>query len=253
MVHVSEDKTDLRLSSSTCKDRFCVPCQTARAATFVRNVSERVSPKNCRFITLTLRASNTPLKDQLDRLFRSFLVFRRRNSFKTHCKGGAAFCEVKIGKKSGLWHPHLHILVEGLWWHQKDISKEWHAVTGDSTIVDIRAIGDSEGITHYVTKYVTKPADADVFEHADKLDELMCAIGGRRLATTFGTWRGLRLDADAPDATQWRPGCTVTHLRAEARQGNEDCIRILEAAARKWPLFGSMFAIPPPEDPILML
>lgn len=248
MLQMSKDGSDLRMVCTRCKDRFCVACGAERSAGFAERVAQHIAGRVTRFVTLTLRASNTPLADQIDRLYRSFAALRRRAGCSAAFTGGAAFLECKIGEGSGLWHPHLHILTEGCYMDCRDLSREWHKVTGDSSIVKIKKVSDNAQRASYVTKYVTKPADASVFNVQPMLDEFMIAIAGRRLAMTYGTWRGLKLDGDPPEDVQWITVGTPAQLIADANAGSTDAIRMLEAAQRKWPLFAEQWKIPPPDD-----
>lgn len=245
-LQVNQDGTELRWVCDRCKDRMCVVCCGERSAAFAERLAQHIAGKWTRFITLTLRHSNTPLAAQLDRLYRSFVALRRRKDLGATFRGGAAFLEVKLSRDNGQWHPHLHIIAEGCFVDQKALSFAWHEVTGDSSIVDVRKVSDAGDISRYVCKYVTKPADATIFADAARLDEFICSIGGRRLCLTFGTWRGFKLDADPVDAANWITLGSVETLRGRADEGDPDAIRYLEACARKWPLFGTLFATPPP-------
>lgn len=246
MIQKSADGTELRMVCTRCKDRFCIACGAERSAGFAERVAQHLAGRVTRFVTLTLRASNTPLVDQLDRLYRSFSALRRRAGLKGVFTGGACFLECKIGEGSGMWHPHLHIITEGKYIDCRELSREWHKVTGDSSIVKIKAVPDNSARAAYVTKYVTKPADNSVFAVQAMLDEFICAIGGRRLAMTYGTWRGLKLDGDAPTDEKWITMGSVETVRGRAMSGDVDAIRCMEACTRKWPLFGELFALPPP-------
>jgi hypothetical protein len=208
-------------------------------------LQDHVSVRNCRFYTFTLRHSDTPLSAQIDRLYRSFAVLRRRKDFLAHCRGGAAFFEAKISEKSGLWHPHLHVIIEGVWWDQRELARAWHSVTGDSTVVDVRAVGDTDGTCRYVTKYVTKPAHDSVYRDPDKFDELVSALAGRRLATTFGTWRGFKLNETPDDPGEWVPLMPLHDVASLARRGDEQALRLMTCAARKWPLLAIAYGWPP--------
>lgn len=155
--------------------------------------------------------------------------------------------ELKVGEKDGLWHVHLHILIEATFWEQREISLEWHGVTGDSSIIHITKINNSEHASRYVTKYVTKPADQSVFNNPNKLDELIIGLRGRKLIMPFGSWRSMKL-SERPTATDdWKPIQSVEVLRSNARSGDVTAIHWMEAAARKWPLFRSLFAVSVPE------
>lgn len=247
-LQVNDDGTELRWVCDRCKDRMCVVCCGERSAAFAERMAQHIAGRVTRFITLTLRHSNTPLAAQLDRLYRSFAALRRRKDFRPVFAGGAAFCEVKLSKDNSQWHPHLHIVTEGQYVEQKALSRAWHEVTGDSSIVDIRRVNEAGDVSRYVCKYVTKPADATIFAVTDRLDEFICAIGGRRLCLTFGSWRGFKLDADPENAAKWITLGTVETLRGRAMEGDVDAIRYMEACSRKWPLFGALFALPPPHD-----
>lgn len=217
-----------------------------RAAAVAAALAAHLKERKTRFVTLTQRASDTPLPDQLDKLYRDFSTLRRRQWWKAHVTGGGAFLEVKLGASSGLWHAHLHILVEGDYLSQKELSAEWYAVTGASYIVDVRAVPDAVHRARYVTKYVTKPADSSVFADPAKLAIFVGAMKGRRLCFTFGSWRGLQLDPDEPSADQWRSIAPLCQLFSDARSGDEHAVRWTAALLRKYPNLAAAFGRPPP-------
>lgn len=202
-LEVRDDGKAARLRCEKCRDRCCVPCGGDRAATIVENLVQHTEGKDMRLLTFGLRHSRTPLTNQIDRLYRSFAELRRRVDWLARVKGGAAFLEVKLSATDGLWHPHLHVLLEGAYFDQKLLSRMWHEVTGDSSIVHITRISDLGHAAKYVTKYVTKPLDASVFASDATLDEAMIAMRGRRLCLTFGTWRGFRLTDVEDDGHVW--------------------------------------------------
>ena len=44
-------------------------------------------------------------------------------------------------KKTGEWHPHVHMFaLLDTWIDQEHLSETWHEITGDSFIVDIRRV-----------------------------------------------------------------------------------------------------------------
>lgn len=244
-LYKSADGTDIAIRSNKCHDRWCLACQRERAATITQALLQVMSARTCRFATLTLRHSRTSLADQIDRLYRSFVALRRRKWWGQHVTGGGYFLEIKTGR-DGLWHPHLHLILEGRYLPQRELSTEWHAVTGDSSITDVRQIHEDAEAAGYVTKYVTKPASSDVYSHPDRLDEMICALRGRRVCGTFGTWRGISLEPDSLADVEWIPVGSLDTLRSRAREGDAEAIRWMEAAARKWPLFASLFTSTPP-------
>jgi hypothetical protein len=47
---------------------------------------------------------------------------------------------------------------------KEDLSAAWHKATGDSMIVDIRAIASGKDVVHYVCKYITKGTSPQVWQ-----------------------------------------------------------------------------------------
>lgn len=224
-----------RLTANCCHDRFCVACGRTKSAVIVAATKGLIGRQTTRFLTLTLRASNTPLVDQLNRLTRDFTVLRRRAFWRDHVTGGAAFLEVKVGATSGRWHPHLHVLVTGDFISQKRLSEEWYAVTGDSFIVDVRECSDPDGRARYVAKYVTKPADSSVFKDPKLLDEFLVSMKGRRLCNTFGAWRGTPLDPSAPEDGEWKTAGSLETVMTRASGGCPVSLRLLLNLSQRYP------------------
>lgn len=179
-----------------CRDRLCSTCSHHRAGQVkARAMAATQHADHLRFITLTLAHSDTPLIDQVKRLYECFQRLRRRPEWKKHVRGGMAVLEVKISEKDGLWHPHLHVLADGIYWHQGEISRVWHDVTGDTRVVDIRAVYSRKNAAGYVAKYGAKPPELEKWPLA-KIAEYAAAIHRRRMVLTFGTLHGHKVDGD---------------------------------------------------------
>jgi hypothetical protein len=232
-VEVSKDGKDFRLTANYCHDRWCLPCGKARSAEICSVLSDLTDKKTVRFVTLTLRHSDTALKAQIDRLYDAFAKLRRRDFWKKHVKGGACFLELKVSRSGRQWHPHLHILVETPWLPQKDLSRAWHEITGDSYIVDVRPIRSRGELLAYVTKYASKPMDASVYNNRPKLLEAIQALKGRRLCLTFGTWRGVELRCPPAAAGDWLVVGSYADLLFAAANQDASAIRILESLQRR--------------------
>lgn len=227
VVQHPKNQHDYRVMSNFCNDRFCVPCARARGALVAENLLTAVGDKPIRMITLTLKTDPTcPLRTSLDRLYFSFAKLRRTAFWQSHVTGGAALLEVAYSARSPRWHPHLHILAHGRFIPQSDLSAAWQQATGNSFIVDIRSIPDTETVVRYVTKYVSKPMHASVHRSHDLLCELIVAVRARRLCLTFGTWRGLQLLQSGP-LTDWVYIGTFAEVRKRAADGNCDAQKII--------------------------
>ena len=186
-VYYSEDTKKYSVRAEYCHSRHCQPCMKAKANLLAANLRARlaVNPKGrYRFITLTLRHNTAPLPNQVKRLYSSFTKLRASKLWKSTQRGGVAVLEVKYNAASDRWHPHLHVIAEGDFLKQTDLSRAWHKATGDSQVVDIRALNSGQDAAHYVSKYVSKGTNNDVWNNATRAQEWVHAMHGVRTAAT---------------------------------------------------------------------
>jgi hypothetical protein len=189
----NDDPTRLRMRCTCCHDRLCQPCAATRAFRIRDAMMGMIHGKRCRFITLTLCGKKSDkLTDLVDRLYKSFRALRLHPTWANAVDGGAAFLEIKRSSKADRWHPHFHIIAEGRFLPQADLSDAWRSITKDSYVVDVRDARD-EAVSHYVAKYASKPLNSSFANNPSHLDEAMEALKGRRLCTCFGSWYGTPL------------------------------------------------------------
>ncbi len=226
-VQVSRDDPNrFRITCARCHDRFCLPCANEKARVAAARLHAKIQGTPHRFLTLTLHTDTDSLADSLSRLLKSFRKLRQRAFWKRHVKGGIAIVEVTYNHDRKRWHPHLHVVVAGRYMAKADIGKEWYAVTGDSWIVDIRLIRDDNTASKYLAKYATKGYNASVTKTFETLTTALVAMRGRRLLITFGTWRGFRI-TDPESDESWLPVASLTRLRAQATDGDQEALWIL--------------------------
>lgn len=238
---------DYVLAGDYCRDRFCVPCSKVRGRTITANVLSRLGGKPCRFLTLTLRSTTETLLELLNKLQESFRVLRTKRLWRSKVTGGVAFVEAKWNPDGNRWHVHLHVLTEGLFIDHAVLKADWYAITGDSYVVDLRFCPAANQVTHYVTKYVTKPFDASIIDRPDRLAEAVAAYHRRRLFTTFGTWRGVPLLQADPNTT-WINLGLLEELVFLALNGDPEALQIclrLNTGATKTAL-ATIHPRPPP-------
>lgn len=106
--------------------------------------------------------------------------------------------EIKRGKGSGLWHPHLHMIA--LAENQPDqqaLSAEWHNITGDSYIVDVRPISQDDPAEGFmeVFKYAVKFSD----QPPEDTLHAWLTLKGKRLLASAGAFRGVEVPEDLMD------------------------------------------------------
>ena len=89
---------------------------------------------------------------------------RKTLTWRDHVEGGIYSLEVTYDEVNRNWHPHLHVLTQGTFFDQKMLSTLWKTVTGDSPVVDIRAVKSKKHVAKYVSKYVTKPDEVATWD-----------------------------------------------------------------------------------------
>lgn len=173
--------------ANSCHLRFCPLCNQARSASISQNVEiwldNQVHPK---LVTLTLRSSDDALSDQLNRLYAAFSRLRRRKLFRDATPGGIWFFQVTYNEQLKQWHPHIHALTAGKFIPQGELSRQWEQITGDSNIVDIRAINRNIDAARHAARYATMPGKISDLT-LDKAQELHFAIYTRHICGTWGT------------------------------------------------------------------
>jgi len=237
VVEVNQDTKKLRVRANYCHCRHCEPCMRSKGRKMAINIRAAIEKrKNARFrfVTLTLRHSDQPLADQISRLYRAFAKLRKWDGWKNSQTGGCCTLEVKRAKPRGAdvdapakWHPHLHVIVEGNWLNQAELSAAWHHATGDSFMVDVRQLDSAKDAAFYVSKYVTKGTSPEVWQDDDAAQEWITAIRGRRLALTFGTWRGVRLMANPESNGTWRVIDRLDKIISDARDCHPYAIALM--------------------------
>ena len=162
----------VRVLSSSCRLRWC--------------------PMSAKFLTLTLKHSDEDLSTQIIRLYACFSVLRRRVFINRSIRAGVWFFQIKWSEKSQQWHPHLHCVLDADFMPHKTLKALWKSVTGDSDIVDIRAVRDPSKVAEYVARYAARPCELAGLTNLQRLQVLL-AMHGRRLCGKWGDADDLQL------------------------------------------------------------
>lgn len=184
----------VKVVSTSCHVKFCPYCAKARSFSIKKNTASWLkSAEHPKFITLTLKHSELDLSEQFERLYSCFKDLRRLKLWKSKIVGAIWFFEVKFNDKNE-WHPHLHIVADGKYLSQRQLSKEWERLTTDSPVVDIRSVKDPKKVSDYVAKYATKPCQLNRLKMPQRI-ELYKSLQKRRLCGTVGTAFKMKLTA----------------------------------------------------------
>jgi hypothetical protein len=149
-----------------------------------------------------------------------------------HCVDGGVYAvELTYDVHTG-WHPHVH----AIWLAEEDpgtynLRAEWHQITGDSFICDVRAIQpeqqESDDIDPHAGgfaecfKYAMKPSELG----AELMEKAYPLLAGKRLVGSFGVFRGVQEPDQLAD--------DVTGL--ESLPYEEFLFRFVEGGYRKEP------------------
>jgi hypothetical protein len=98
--------------------------------------------------------------------------------------GCGAFAVLEVGSK---WNLHIHVLLYGHYVPQREISEYWEELTGDSRIVDIRAVKKPRQGVNYLLKYITKPKK---FDNPKETAHYLNLLLGVRRIRAYGIFYG---------------------------------------------------------------
>ncbi|MCK5617173.1 protein rep [Candidatus Pacearchaeota archaeon] len=196
---------NVRVATKSCKLRWCPLCAKKRQWFLVQQIKPWAeSIHRLKFLTLTLKHSDAPLKVQIDNLYKAFQRFRKLKYLREHMFGGIWFFQIKKSERSGQWHPHLHCLIEADYMPHAKLSALWCRTTNGSIVVDIRPAGDPDKVAEYVGRYSARPSDLAGLPESERI-EVVQALHGRRLMGTWGSARQMTTKMEKPeDADQWK-------------------------------------------------
>lgn len=199
-----------RLSNMcTCKKHLLCPlCAIRRGAKALRLYLARVeflmsADPALRPYMVTFTVKNGPsLADRQVHLAGCLRTLHRRRSRRNMnsevLKASSAVWSYELTNKGNGWHPHVHAI--WLCHEAPDMLKlrdEWHALTGDSFMVDVRPVDMSDPIGGFleVFKYALK------FSDLSDPDRLLAykTLKGKRLQDSFGDLRGLDVEPSDSD------------------------------------------------------
>ena len=202
------DKVKLH-AAQFCKAHLLCPLCAIRRGAKARGLPERweairLQRPTLRPFLVTLTVKDGPdLAERFAHLHKAQreLWKRKHRIYESSLDGveGAVWSyEIKRGQGSGLWHPHLHMIalaeVEP---DAEMLSREWHEITGDSFIVDVRPISQDDPVSGFIEvfKYAVKFSDQ---EPADTV-HAWTQLKGKRLLASSGCFRGVDIPEELTD------------------------------------------------------
>lgn len=185
--------------SSRCKLRWCPICRDVSRMITTKAVDEwLVVQKYPKMVTFTLKHCDDPLQLQIKRIYDCFRKIRRRAYFQRLVTGGIWFFQLKFNQDTQQWHPHIHCLVAGQFLPHARLKSLWHKITGDSFVVDIRAVKDLKNVSSEVARYATSPADLTKVGLPQALD-IHYSTKHRRICGSWGSAKSVTLKPTPQD------------------------------------------------------
>lgn len=203
------DTVKLHAASFCRKHLLCPLCAVRRGAKALGAYLDRfeaIKRSNARLrpflVTLTVK-DGPDLRERFKHLHKSqrelwMRKHRGRGSVLDGVEGAVWSYEVKRGQGSGLWHPHLHMIALAEVMPDADgLSRDWHEITGDSFIVDVRPISQDDPASGFVEvfKYAVKFSDQEPADTVHAWETL----AGKRLLGSAGCFRGVEIPEDLTD------------------------------------------------------
>lgn len=211
--YLTVDEVRLHAANFCKKHLLCPFCAMRRGTKYLQAYKQRLevvfqeNPKLRAFmVTLTVKDGES-LQERFAHLRSALKKYRdqRRNALKgqrfveyAKAFGGVHSIEIKRGKNSGLWHPHVHMI----WLCEappsaSQLSREWLAITGDSYIVDVREFYGESVVDGFleVFKYALKFSDMELSDNWEAYQLLK----EKRLVDNFGLLRGVKVPEELTD------------------------------------------------------
>lgn len=232
MVMHDPETDRFRLQTQTCKSRFCPACRKQRQFRWIRTIThalKHLPTAPWKLITLTQRHTNEPLKQQLDKLRKSFRRLRQTGFWKKHVQWGIAVLEVSYNGETNQWHPHLHLLAPCGYIDYTELRKCWLKATGDSHILDVKQVRNANHAVSYLAKYLGKPPSAAIFHDPKRLNDYYLALSHAKMLLPFGQFPdGAKAPKPERSATNWIQIGRLSELLSLARRHYEPAQLILK-------------------------
>ena len=216
------DRVKLHGASLCRKHLLCPLCAIRRGSKFLAAYLQRwdiIKAENPALkpylVTLTVK-DGEDLKERFNHLHKSqrelwMRKSRGRGSVLDGVVGAVWSYEVKRGKNSGSWHPHLHMiaLAESMP-DQAALSAEWLNITGDSFIVDVRPISEKDPASGFVEvfKYAVKFSD----QPPEDTVHAWVTLASKRLLASSGRFRGVEVPESLLDDSEGLDGLPFVAL-----------------------------------------
>ena len=183
---LAPNKTQTKLTSKYCKNRWCPLCSSIRIAMLIEGYGPQLKQLNEPYF-VTLTAPTVPAEELPERIEQFGKSFRQIvNNYKARKKGmkGIRKAECTVRPK-GLYHYHFHVIIDGKE-NAEFLVKRWLEIVPGALpqSQDLRPADEGSFIElfKYFTKLVAKDKRTGMREIVDykRLDIIFQALRGKR-------------------------------------------------------------------------
>ncbi|MBE3118978.1 MAG: protein rep, partial [Candidatus Atribacteria bacterium] len=175
----------IKVSPMHCHARACPICAEQRniklRERYRKALKSWTTPKHMSF---TLKSSEQPLREQIERLVKCFHKLRKEDLWRTRNGYGIWTVEITKSKLTGLFHPHLHVIANISFIDKDALHAAWRKVTIDSWNCSIKAVRGP--IENEMAKYIAKTST--IYAQGDDPYVLNAELNHRRFVQPFGKW-----------------------------------------------------------------
>lgn len=185
-----------KVTGRYCNNRWCVVCNRIRTAKLINGYMPGLNNLNNKyFVTLTIpNCNNDELRDTIKKMIKTFQDIKQIFSSRKIKFIGIRKLECTFNETSNNYHPHFHLIVDGLEQSEK-LVQEWLKRFGNSKRIaqDIRPANNESvmELFKYFTKIVTKKQI-----HISALDNIFQAMRNLRVYQAFGLKMNVSEDID---------------------------------------------------------
>lgn len=199
---LAPNKTQTKLTSKYCKNRWCPLCSSIRIAMLIEGYGPQLKQLNEPYF-VTLTAPTVPAEELPERIEQFGKSFRQIvNNYKARKKGmkGIRKAECTVRPK-GLYHYHFHVIIDGKE-NAEFLVKRWLEIVPGALpqSQDLRPADEGSFIElfKYFTKLVAKDKRTGIREIVDykRLDIIFQALRGKRTFQPFGGLKAVSEEID---------------------------------------------------------
>lgn len=184
---------EFRFVAWRCKRSTCRECTAHKARRHAEAILNYPDTRPSRHLLLTLARCPRPLHESVELLFSSFHTLKKRKLWRAGVRGGVRIFGCEFDTSTGIWGPHLHLIVVTSGLEVSEVQAAWHEITGGSWKADLTQeleTVDRIRTIRYCAGQIVQSLDHDPVARR----EYALALRGRRLSQPIGDWYGrLRL------------------------------------------------------------